>query len=154
MGFRLRRWVGLALVVAAGRRWKVPLIRADARTGAATILAAFDVALCASGTVSLEAALARAVPIVSYRVGLATELAVRPFLRTTRFALPNVLLGRDAFPELLQRDATADKMAAALDDALGARRPELLAACDELRPIFGEHAAPSRAVADMMSGWL
>jgi lipid-A-disaccharide synthase len=125
----------------------------DARVGVMPLLPAFDVALCASGTVSLEAALARAIPVVAYRVGLATELAARALLRSEHVALPNVLLGRRAFTELLQRDVRVDRLAAALVDALD-RRKELVADCDEVEARLGDARKPSAAVAAMLAPWL
>ncbi|MCL2450904.1 MAG: lipid-A-disaccharide synthase, partial [Polyangiaceae bacterium] len=115
---------------------RVGVFEVDAAAGAMQMLPAFDVALCASGTVSLEATLARAVPVVAYRVGLSTEIAARIWVRTPHVALPNVILGRRVFPELLQRDARADRMAAAMDDALE-RRAAFTAACDEVEAALG-----------------
>jgi lipid-A-disaccharide synthase len=143
-----RRWLG-----ARCAEQRVPTFDVDAYTGALTVLPAFDVALCASGTASLEAVLARAIPVVAYRVGLATELTARALVRTPHVALPNVLLGRRAFAELLQRDVRADRLAAAAADALD-RRPALLEACDEVERTLGGAAAPSVAVARMLTPWL
>jgi lipid-A-disaccharide synthase len=131
----------------------IPAFEADPYVGAASVLPAFDAALCASGTASLEAALAHAVPIVTYRVGLATELTARVLVRTPHVALPNVLLGRRAFPELLQRDARAPRIAEALARALD-RRPHLLAACDEVRAALGAATTPSASVARMLAPWI
>jgi lipid-A-disaccharide synthase len=125
----------------------------DPHVGAMSVLPAFDAALCASGTASLEASLARAVPVVAYRVGLATELTARALVRTAHVALPNVLLGRRAFTELLQRDVRAPRMADALADALD-RRTELLAACDDVEASLGDVRAPSATVARMLAPWL
>jgi lipid-A-disaccharide synthase len=125
----------------------------DPTQGATRILGAFDVALCASGTASLEAALARAVPIVVYRVGAATELAARLLLRSPNVALPNVLLGRRAFPELLQREAEPKRIATALADALD-RRSALLAACEKVEAAFGNARTPSATVAGFLAPWL
>lgn len=132
---------------------RVTTFDVDPHLGAMNVLPAFDVSLCASGTASLEAALARAVPIVAYRVGLATELTARLLVRTPHVALPNVLLGRRAFPELLQRDVRADKLAGALADALD-QRPALLTACDEVETLLRSEHTPSLAVARMLSPWL
>ncbi len=132
---------------------RVETFDVDPRLGAMNVLPAFDVSLCASGTASLEAALARAVPIVAYRVGLATELTARLLVRTPHVALPNVLLGRRAFPELLQRDVRADRLTEALADALD-HRASLLGACDEVEALLGRGRTPSLAVARMLSPWL
>jgi lipid-A-disaccharide synthase len=125
----------------------------DPHVGAMSVLSAFDAALCASGTASLEATLARAVPVIAYRVGLATELTARALVRTAHVALPNVLLGRRAFTELLQRDARAGRMAEALVGALE-RRTALLAACDEVEAALGDVRTPSATVARMLAPWL
>jgi lipid-A-disaccharide synthase len=131
----------------------VATFEADAHVGAMGVLRAFDVALCASGTASLEAALAGAVPVVAYRVGLATELAARAFVRVPHVALPNILLRRRVFAELLQRDVQPGRLAFAVAEALD-QRVNLLAACEELRSLFAGATRPSVAVARMLSPWL
>jgi lipid-A-disaccharide synthase len=90
---------------------------------------------------------------VAYRVGPVTELAARAWLRTPRIALPNILLGREAFPELLQRDACAPTLAAAVLRALD-ERPRLLSECDEVERSLGTTSTPSREVAAMLAPWL
>ena len=125
----------------------------DPRAGALEVLRAFDAAICASGTASLEAALTHAVPIIVYRVGWATEWTARALLRVPHVALPNILLGRSAFPELLQRNASATKIAEALVDVLD-RQKELHAACDEVKTSLGPARTPSVRIANMLSPWL
>ena len=142
-----------ARALALAKLYRVDVFHVDPHTGATPVLAAFDAAICASGTASLEAALARAVPVVIYRAGLLTELAARALLRTKRIALPNILLGREAFAELLQREVRADRLAVALARALDERAP-LLTACDEVEAILGPERSPSRLVARMLEPWL
>jgi len=132
---------------------RVEIVDIDARAGTAFSLSAFDAALCASGTASLECALSRAVPVVAYRVGLVTELGARALLRTAHVALPNVLLGREAFPELLQRNASASRMEDALAKVLD-ERPAMLSACDEVVAALGDKRSASREVARMLEPWL
>jgi len=131
----------------------VEVVDVDSRAGIAYALPAFDAALCASGTASLECALARVVPVVCYRVGWATEVGARAFLKTPHVALPNVLLGREAFPELLQRSAAANRIAETLARVLD-ERDTFLAACTELERVLGDHPCPSREVARMLEPWL
>ena len=133
--------------------WRVATFDVDPHVGAINVLPAFDVALCASGTASLEAALARAIPVVAYRVGMATEVAARALLRTPEVALPNILLQRRVFPELLQRDVRADRLAVALADTLDGRAG-LLGACDELHAVLGGPRTPSVTVARMLAPWI
>ncbi len=131
----------------------VPTFDVQASRGAGVVLPAFDVALTASGTATLEAALARAVPVVAYSVGLLTELVARALVQVDSYALPNILLGRRAFPELVQRDVTAAALAAAVGRALDTR-PDLLLACDAVLAALGDRATPSRDVAAMLLPWL
>jgi lipid-A-disaccharide synthase len=125
----------------------------DAREGAPGVLSAFDATLCASGTASLEAALARATPIVAYKVGLATELVARALVHAPFVALPNVLLGRPAFSELLQRDVQPRRFAQELARALDGRR-RLVATCQEVEDALGPERTPSLQVAALLSPWL
>lgn len=146
---------------AATRAWakrqcetrNVGAVDVDPRVGAGALLPAFDVALCASGTASLEAALARAIPVVAYRVGLATELTARALMKVQHVALPNVLLGRRAFPELLQREASAARISLALADALD-HRAARVADCDAVEASLGDGHTPSAHVARMLAPWL
>lgn len=135
--------------LAAARAARVPVVAVSPDEGAAPLLSAFDVAFCASGTASLEATLAGALPVVVYRTGLGTELAARVLLRTEHLALPNVLLNRRAFPELTQRDVTPKRLAATLAEVLD-RPDEATAACAEVRATLGGKDHPSREVAAMV----
>ena len=146
---RTRAWV---LEIAASRRVGIFLV--DPHAGATSVLEAFDAALTASGTAALEATLARAIPIVVYRTGLLTELAARALLGSTpRIALPNILLGRTVFPELLQRDVRPRRLAEALGKAFD-ERTEFVKACDEVEATLGPRRSPSREVARMIEPWL
>jgi len=124
-----------------------------ATEGAAPLLAAFDAALCASGTASLEAAVANAPPVVTYRLDALSAVVARALIRTPHVALPNVLLGRRAFPELLQRDARPEPMASALERVLD-RRDAALASCAAVRAVLGDVHEPSRRVAEMACAWI
>jgi lipid-A-disaccharide synthase len=138
---------------ALAASFQVEVTDVDARAGMGYVLPAFDAALCASGTASLECALAHAVPIIGYRVGWATELGARALVRTPHFALPNILLGREAFPELLQRQATAPRMGDALANIL-ANREAYLGSCAKVEAELGDRRTPSLTVARMLEPWL
>lgn len=88
---------------------------ADADLGAAPLLAAFDLALATSGTACLEATLQGLPTVIGYRTDRLTYELGKRLIRSSHIALPNVLLGRRAFPELIQEDATE----AAFADAAG-----------------------------------
>ncbi len=137
----------------AARRTGVEVLEVDGRVGAAPCLRAFDASLCASGTAALESALARAVPVIVYRVDMVTELAARRLLRTDQIGLPNVLLGRGVFAELVQREVQPKKIAQALARALDARS-SLVRACDAVDQALGARRHPSSDVARMLRPWL
>ncbi len=87
---------------------------------------AADAALAASGTVTLELALAGTPMIVGYRVDVLAAL-LGFLVKTPHFALSNLIVGERAFPELMQDDCTPPKLAAALaalltDDATIAKQ--------------------------------
>ncbi len=144
---RTRAWVTEQAAAA-----RVQIANVDADDGAGMFLPAFDAALCASGTASLEAALARAVPVVAYRVSMLTEALARALLTVKNVALPNVLLGERAFPELLQRDVTARAVAAELMMVLE-ERERFLVACDRVEATLGTERGPARVVAEMLEPW-
>jgi len=138
---------------ARAAAYSIPTFDVNAARGAGALLSAFDVALTASGTAALEAALARATPVIAYKVGLLTEVVARALVRTKHYALPNLLLGRRAFPELLQRDVTARGIAGAVAHSLD-NRAELTAECDAVLAALGEQRTPSVEVAAMLQPWL
>src|SRR5215467_8765721 len=71
-------------------------------------------ALAASGTVTLELALAGVPTVVAYKATLFEELIVRALVKVRMVGLANIILGEMVMPELLQRQATAGNLADAL----------------------------------------
>lgn len=74
------------------------------------------VALAASGTVTLELALAGVPTVAAYRLSLIEELVFRA-ARTPEIStaiLANLVIGEKVVPEFLQRDCTAENLAQAL----------------------------------------
>jgi lipid-A-disaccharide synthase len=93
-------------------------------------LQAADVALVASGTATLEAALARCPQVIFYKVSALTARIVARKLLLPYVGLPNVIAGRFVVPELLQDDATPENVARAaqnlFDDVVTRRRLDAL----------------------------
>lgn len=93
-------------------------------------LRAADVALVASGTATLEAALAGCPHVIFYRVSALTARIVGRKLLLPWVGLPNVLAGRFVVPELLQDHATPGNLAQAalnlFDDTITRYRIETL----------------------------
>lgn len=65
-----------------------------------------DAALCASGTATLEAALAGVPTAVFYRLSRLSGMLAKRLIRVPYVALPNILLDEPVMPELLQESAT------------------------------------------------
>jgi len=81
------------------------------------IIQAADAALVTSGTATLELACLDVPMVVAYRGSLASELQYRIIARGGRLrfiSLPNILADAPVVPELLQRAANPDALAAAL----------------------------------------
>jgi lipid-A-disaccharide synthase len=114
-------------------------------------LRAADVGIVASGTATLEAALARCPHVIFYRVSRLTAYLVRRKLLLPYVGLPNVLAGQFVVPEFLQNEATARNLAQAalnlFDDTVTRRRLEALFAgfADALKADTGELAAQAVA---------
>ncbi len=93
-------------------------------------LRAADVGIVASGTATLEAALAGCPHVIFYRVSPLTARIVFRRLLLPYVGLPNVLAGRFVVPELLQSDATPANLAQValnlFDDTVTRRRLEAL----------------------------
>lgn len=77
-------------------------------------LAAADLALVASGTASLEAALFKTPMVIAYRQSPITWALMRPMLYLPYVGMPNILAGERLVPELLQDQATPANLAGAL----------------------------------------
>ncbi len=91
-----------------------------------TAMTAADVVVLASGTATLEAALLKKPMVITYKVPAITAWLAKSKLYLPYVGLPNILLGRFAVPELLQENATPEKLAQAVLDWLHA--PEKCAA--------------------------
>jgi lipid-A-disaccharide synthase len=76
-------------------------------------------ALTKSGTSTLELSLAGVPMVAAYKVPLIEELAARILIQVPSVILANLVLGENVVPEFLQRDCTAEKLAAALTPLLG-----------------------------------
>jgi lipid-A-disaccharide synthase len=113
-------------------------------------------ALAASGTVTLELALAGTPMVVAYKVDAIAKY-VRYLLKVPSVVLANLVLEENAFPEYLQEDCTPEKLAAALDPLLrdtGERKAQL-AALSRIpdKMLLREGGTPSDAAAELVLGY-
>lgn len=86
----------------------------------ASILPRAALVIAVSGTATLQAALSGTPAVVVYRTSLTTYLLARALVSIPWIAMPNVLAGGEVVPELIQDEASPDRIAAAasalLDD--------------------------------------
>lgn len=112
-----------ALETFGDKNLRVRILSGHAREA----LAASDLALVCSGTATLEAALVRCPMIVTYKFSASSAWIYKRMRYLPWVGLPNILSGRLLVPELLQDDATPDKLSAAMIDLWRspARRAEM-----------------------------
>lgn len=151
-----RRRPGLHVVVSAA-----PTVRLDAArvpyqivsSASLEILRAADVALCKSGTTTLEAAVAGCPCAIVYRTGsidyaIAKRIVTIPFI-----GLLNIVAGREVAPEFVQDAFRPVRVADALAPLFDTNSPErrtMVAGLAEVRARLGEPGAAAR-VATMAS---
>ena len=140
-----RTWPGQA-VVTADPEEKMSAFQAS------------DAALAASGTVSLELALAGVPMSVAYRTSALTLFIANRLVRTDHVNLVNLVLGRTAIPEILHDACTPERLALETLRLLGddAARSEQIEACREAmkaRGVGGESpsARAARVVLEVMA---
>ncbi len=96
-----------------GVGWPAPLHIVEGDTDRFAAFKAADAAIAASGTVTTELALAGTPMVVAYRLGWLTYALVRPFVTVRYITLVNIILDREAVPELIQNRCTGANLAAA-----------------------------------------
>jgi lipid-A-disaccharide synthase len=106
-----------------------------------------DVAMVASGTATLETALLETPMVIAYRISPLTAAVGRRVIRIQHIGLVNIIAGKTLVPELIQKDATASRLAAEIKAILSDRqrsdaiRGELAG----IRQKLGEPGASRRA---------
>ena len=103
-----------ALVESLAVKLPVTLVRGRSRE----VMAASDVVLLASGTATLEAMLLKKPMVVGYRLSDFSYKLLSRLVKVPWVALPNLLAKQPLVPELLQDDATADALGAAVLERL------------------------------------
>lgn len=131
----------LAPLVAAGAEMVDGPLFAELRRSRAAVVC--------SGTATVEAALSRTPHVIVYRTGRVSYAIARRLARVEHIGMANIVLGRRAFPELLQDDVSASAIARRVDDlfldpdeSVRQRR-----ACDELGVALGAPGCFDRVAA-------
>ncbi|MCX7793611.1 MAG: lipid-A-disaccharide synthase [Thermodesulfovibrionales bacterium] len=120
-------------------------------------LIASDIAIAASGTVVLQAALLGVPTIVIYRLSWLTYFIGRLIVDVKYITIPNIILDREVFPELLQKRASVENIMKNVRKFLesGASRESTRNDLLKVREIFFSKK-PSKRVAEIvgeLAGW-
>jgi len=117
------------------------------------VLAAADVAIVASGTVTVQAALHECPMIVVYRLSPLTYRLGKPFVRVDTYAMANLVAGRRVVPELIQDAFTPDAVARLAIELLTDREraDRMKADLRDVRLRLGDRGASRRAAAAVLA---
>jgi lipid-A-disaccharide synthase len=103
------------------------------------------VAVVASGTATVEAALAGTPFAVVYRLSGLTWRLGRRLVKLEHFAMPNLIAGRRVIPELIQDDFSAENVVAELKKIIpdGPERDTMIAGLAEVRARLKPSGVPA-----------
>jgi lipid-A-disaccharide synthase len=110
-----KEWFESLLQRLCPRGWESKISSMDNATVALSIARA---AVVASGTATLETALIGTPFVMVYRVSPLSWTLGRPLVKVDRFAMPNLIAGRDVVTELVQNRFTAEAVVAELQKIL------------------------------------
>jgi len=148
-------------VTAASSTWPVRTIVIRGVLEKYDAFAASNAALAASGTVSLELAMARVPMVIGYRIWTPTWIGLKMVSKVAYASLINILLDRPVIPELLQDACVPDRLEPAIAKLLSdpaAREAQLSAFAEGLAQIGLGGEGPSFRAADqilaLLDKWL
>ena len=99
---------------AAIASWRVPARIVTEGTAKDEAFRTARAALAKSGTSTLELALAGVPMVAAYKVPLLEEVVARQLITIQNIILANLVMGENVVPQILQRDCTPERLAAAL----------------------------------------
>ena len=134
----------------AAAAWPVPAAVVEGVTEKYDAFAAGTAAMAASGTVSLELAIARLPSVIAYRIHPVSAAIARRLVKVRHVTLANIILGREAVPEFIQHRCRADLIAEAIGTLLAdpaARANQVKEVSLAIRQLGDDNPAPSRRAA-------
>jgi lipid-A-disaccharide synthase len=112
------------------------------------VLDACDVALVKPGTITVELMLRRKPMVVIGRVHPLTAMLAKRIVKVDWLALPNLIADAEIVPELLQQEATRDRITSALAPLFrGEGRDRQIQALDRMSQRLGRSGAANRVAA-------
>jgi lipid-A-disaccharide synthase len=111
------------------------------------LMASCDLAIAASGTVTLELAILDVPMVVAYKVSPLTWFVGNMLVKVDFASLVNLIAGREVVRELIQHEATAEKISSALQDIRpgSIKRQDMLKDLAEVRRKLGGGGASMQA---------
>lgn len=140
-------------VAAAAAGWPIPITLVEGTAEKYNAFAASTAALNASGTVTLELALAKVPTVVAYRLSPLTAWVGRRMVNVPYVTVVNLILGRRLLPEFVQERCTPPLLADAVAELLSdeqARRAQIEGTRDVLRQLGLGQRPPSEAAAEVI----
>ncbi len=132
---------------------KLPIVVVEEEADRHNAFNAAEVAVAASGTVTLELAIADIPHVIAYKVSPFSAMLARRFLHIQFVNLSNILLGREIIPELLQERCVSGNIKNYMLDLLdkGDLYEKQMDGFDKVRKILGMSAqTPSENACDVI----
>ncbi|MCQ9207605.1 MAG: lipid-A-disaccharide synthase [Omnitrophica bacterium] len=110
-------------------------------------LSVSDFVLVSSGTATLESALMERPMLITYKLSFFSALIFKIFANTRFIGLVNIIAGREIAPEVLQYDATPERLAERILSIISSKEKmgEQVNGLREVRRLLGQSGASMRA---------
>ena len=128
--------------------WKVPHVVVQGEKNRYDAFAASDVAVAASGTVSLELSLASVPHLIAYKVSKLTGFLAKRLLKIKYVNLINILQDKEVIPELLQDFCTVDEIYKTVQNLLKEKCQDVQPSLEQLG--MGAQFSPSEKMAEVL----
>ena len=112
--------------------WKIPHTVIFGEKERYDAFAVSQLAIAASGTVSLELAMAKVPHLIAYQVNALTAMVARRVLKIRFVNLVNLLQDKEVIPELLQENCTVEKLVATAENLLQNPHQEVVPSLEKL----------------------
>jgi lipid-A-disaccharide synthase len=132
------------------KRWHIPHTVIMGEKKRYDAFAASDVAIAASGTVSLELSLAGVPHLIAYRVHPITGWMAKKLLKIRFVNLINLLQNKEVIPELLQDNCTVEKIYQQTQKLLQNPKQNVKKSLDKLKT----DVLPSDKMADVLLSFM
>ena len=89
------------------------------------VMNASNIVALASGTATLEAMLLHRPMVTFYKLNWLTYHVVKLLIKIPYYSLPNIIAGKKVIQELIQHDATPEKLAAEIESLMGVEKSQI-----------------------------